>query len=199
MTTPSQPTYNPNTPQRNTSFADWQINFQANFARAYNDFAKNHVPLDAALDAGNHTVMQLLEQSGEQQIGATELGMYSLDTPNQTSQIYLQNGPNQYQYTNYQIYSIAPSKSQTYNFTFLPGGLLVMFGLFTRGTTNVINLYPTVAKNIVAINTTCAGGANYPGATPLQKNSDGIITGLILTPFGQTRPPSQYYFVVANV
>jgi hypothetical protein len=143
--------------------------------------------------------MQLYQQSGAQQIGATEMGMYSLDVPNQTNQIFLQNGPNQYQYTNYQIYSIAPDKSQTYYFSFLPGGLLVMFGLFTRGSTNVINLYPTVAKNIVSINTTVSGGANYPGATALQKNNDGIITGLILTPFAQVRPVTQYYFVVANI
>src|ERR1700733_2891876 len=120
-------TYIPSTPTPKLSFADWQIQFIQNFTQLAKCFAVNHVPLTAATEAGNHTILQMAEQPGSLQVNLSEIAAYSKEVLGQTDQLFLKyqgaSGP-EFQYTNYQIYPVTtvnPNNEQIQYFTFLPG------------------------------------------------------------------------------
>jgi hypothetical protein len=171
--------YDPNTPTVKLSFADWQVQFIQNFTQLANAFSQNHIPLNDPTTAnrGNHTYIQMPEQTTDPQTGSVEFAIYSKDVENQTDQLFFQYPGNTpvVQFTNYQIYSVIPTTAsntktgQTTYFTFLPGGLLVYFGTmgpFTGGSSgkNTLFLYPPVAKNIIGMNF-CTKGTT-PQYTP---------------------------------
>ena len=68
--------YNPNVPQSpGDTFATSQPQLEANFSQLYNYFMRNHVALDATTSAGNHTVIQLLEQSNAKQTSLNDIAI----------------------------------------------------------------------------------------------------------------------------
>ena len=151
--------YNPNTPISTESFAQWQENFIQNFTQSNNAFSQDHVPLDAASNAGNHNVIELLKRKSTQQTGVAELSLYSKNVVNQTDQIFMNIQGSEFQYSNYQIYALPTTN--TY-FTFLPGGLIVYFGLSDyktapgSGSFKNLVLVPAIAKNVISVNFTQA-------------------------------------------
>ncbi len=204
MTTPT-PQYNPNVPLITDSFADWQVDFIQNFQVLYNAFNTNHIPLDSVSNAGNHTYIELVEQESPQQVNVSEMALYTKDVIGQTDQLFMryQGNGTEFQYTNYQIYSIDPTPTQTFYFTFLPGGLIVFFGLYTQSgpilpETNIY-LKPEIAKNIVSVNLTPSGNTNSTFSVAEIRNTDGIVTALSQPAFGVITPGTKYYTVVANI
>ena len=201
--------YNANFPLINTTFANWQIGFLSNFMSMASAFAVNHVPLtDPTIPsiAGNHTIVELVEQEKMPQARAGELAVYSKKVPGQTDQIFINDQGVEYQYTTYQIYQLLPVNGQTAYFTFLPGNVIVYFGLTANGF-ETANLLPPIAKNIITVNITT------------NNNLGSIPKSLIDTPevsfFADTkgiykqiyfkraagasgRIKSMYYFVLAN-
>lgn len=199
MTTPEPPPYNPNYPPITDSYADWQPNFQNNFTQLANAFAANHVPLTATSNAGNHTVIQLLQKSTLQQTNAAEFAVYTKDAVGQTHQLFMRyqlNGT-EFQYTNYQIYPL-PSMPGTY-FTFLPGRIICYFGLAVKTGTGkqqvLIPLFPKIAKNILSVNfTPNSNPGTFQGYICGLQGEGGFFT--IIQTFSNT---SFYYMVLANV
>lgn len=220
MTSPIN--YDPNTPTVKLSFADWQIQFIQNFTQLANAFSQNHIPLndDNVANRGNHTYIQMPEQTSDPQTGSVEFAIYCKNVEDQTDQLFFQYPGNTpvVQFTNYQIYSVIPTAgsntktAQTSYFSFLPGGLLVYFG--TMGPFNVgkntLFLYPPVAKNIAGINL-CTKGTT-PQYTPAITEGTVIldpVKGLILDTSGfikqiyiiineTLKDQTVDYFVVAN-
>jgi hypothetical protein len=203
----TSPTYDPNIPLRTTPFADWQIYFQKNFQRLFTDFEKNHVSLTGGATAGNHTIIQMIEQSGNPQTGATEISVYTKDVPEQTDQVFMKYGNGtEFQFTNYQIYEIPKTDTQTTYFTFLPGKLIIYFGQhitpkFNSGKPLLrsIILNPPIARNIISVNITPEfSGFSEP---VIEETSNNIIIKLNLStlfsnPFG---PFTLNYLVMANI
>jgi hypothetical protein len=198
------PIYNPNVPENfSDTLADSQPEFLDNFLKLYNTFMVNHVALDGGATAGNHTIVQLLEQGQAIQTDLNEISVYTKDVAGQTDQIFLryQGNGQEFQLTNYQIYSINP----TTFFTFLPGKILVYFGSFTSLPNNTLNLFPAIAKKIITMSF-CAISplANFQSGKSkivLQQPSNGFFTALNVTSsffFQQAAPPS-YYIVLANI
>ena len=192
--------YNPNTPISTESFAQWQENFSENFTQLDTAFSANHVPLEAASNAGNHNVIQLLEQASTRQTNVSEISVYTLDAPGQTDQLYMNIQGQEFQFTNYQIYPL--TQPNTY-FTFLPGRLIVYFGLFSpigNGSSQNLYLLPTIAKNIVSANFTQAvpnvnvNGGGVQGFSPITNVPIKIVTGVILYTTTNT-----FYTIVCNV
>lgn len=150
--------YDPNTPSVKLNFADWQIQFIQNFIQLAAAFAQNHVPLNdpTVANRGNHTYIQLPEQTTDSQTGATEFSIFSKDVEEQTDQVYFTYPGNTpvIQFTNYQIYALKSDLQQIPFFTFLPGGLLIYFGIFVflGPGKNTLFLKPAIARNIVSIN-----------------------------------------------
>jgi hypothetical protein len=199
--------YNPNVPLAKDLINVSQGDFLNNFGDLYKAFLVNHVALDAASNAGNHTVVELTEQTAPFQTDAGEISIYTRDAPGQTDQIFMQFQGNQteFQYTNYQIYSINATSTQTSYFTFLPGRILIYFGMMTpSSTTFKLLLNPQIAKNIISANFCPIGPAssitNYPPNVVAESGIPNIYTALICTSsFLIQNVPPCYYFVMANV
>ncbi len=194
MTAPKN--YNANFPLLNTSFADWQIGFQNNFTQLYEAFNINHVSLDSASNAGNHEVVELVEQEKDIQTNASSVSIYAKDVDNQTDQLFIRFGGDQtsYQLTNYQIYSLPDIKNgstlvQKQYFTFLPGGLIAYFGKFyiPKGS-NPISLLinPVIAKNIITANLTPLDVYSTKGTPTLFNYQSPVVDGFAITAFTLT-------------
>lgn len=208
MTSPES--YNPNVPLGQDFLAVSQSNFLANFQQLYDAFSENHVALDAISGAGNHSIVQLLEQTKAYQTGIGELTAYTKDAPDQTDQIFLryQGNGQEIQYTNYQLYNLGTG----FNFfTFLPGRILVYFGLFTsKGRSQDLILLPPVAKNIMTVN--CCIGEKSTAPLPAPKPDylptiaipaaeNGFFKKITFnsTGLGNLTDRIVYYFVLANI
>ncbi len=212
-------TYDPNTPTKQLPFSDWQIQFIQNFTQLSNAFSQNHVPLDDPTSAnrGNHTYVEMPQQSQDPQTGSTEFSIFSKDVDGQTDQVFATFPGNSpvLQFTNYQIYSVLPTQRQTTYFTFLPGKLLVYFGTFiTNGTggiqANILVLNPPVSKNIVSVNL-CIN-SNIPNYTPevlteppdipgfpIPPDNSGYVKSIFLSPVSPSNNVTVFYIVVANI
>jgi hypothetical protein len=179
MTTP---VYNAKIPQPENSIDESQTDFLNNFSTLFNAFGNDHVPLNAALDAGNHTFVRLVEQNVGQATGTSEIAIYSKLIPEQTDQIFYRTIGNglEVQYSNFQIYPIQPIKHgdvivQIPYFTFLPGGMIMYFGTVVLDSNPFqLMLEPAICTNIFGIN---LGARDVPirfpsAATPVP-NQDG--------------------------
>jgi hypothetical protein len=203
MTAPKTPEYTPNIPTRDMVFALWQTNFLANFGRLYLDMAKNHVPIDTPIIAGNHTNIQLIQQNSSQTTEATEISVYTKKVDGQTDQVWMKYGSGiEFQITAWQIYPITYLPNQTLFFTFLPGNLLAIFGQCTVNLPNTgaftFELKPYVLRNVLSINL-----SNIPAAAcsaTLVKNDGGYFTGVTTSPFfGPQINTVFHYLVVGNL
>lgn len=211
--------YDPNTPTRQLSFADWQVQFIQNFTQLGEAFLKNHVSLTdpTVANRGNHTYVEMAESTTDGQTSANEFSIFVKDVENQTDQVFFTYPGNTpvVQFTNYQIYSVTSTAQQTTFFTFLPGKLLVYFGKFgpfnDKGN-NILKLNPPVAKNIVSMNF-CHQGTT-PKYTPAGVEETivtqtpsfefiftkpGIIKEIYLIPAIPSTNNTIHYCVVANI
>ena len=205
MTTPKID-YSPNSPLPKDIFNASQPQFQQNFSAFFTAFGTNHVALDAASNAGNHTNIQLAEQTSQFQTNAGEISAYGKDLKNTTTELYLRYQGNQteFPYTTYQIYPIPDIKNgntlvQSTFISFLPGNLLIYFGQAILTTKIVLN--PAVCKNIISVNL-CGifGGGLLPGglSVDLTKTPEGIFTSVVTSP-GQLAGFNHFYFIVGNL
>ena len=201
--------YDPNVPTSpDQALSDTQPLFLNNFLQLYDIFKQNHVPLDAVSGAGNHTIIQLYEQENVFQTNVGEISVYTKDAPGQTDQIYLKYqgtaGP-ELQFTNYQLYSLQPTTTQTSYFTFLPGRILVYFGQCSTVATLLppnatLNLLPPIAKNIITVCVTPLGStAAYKPSINVQQNPQGYFNAITFPLSSNTQPANCFYLVMANV
>lgn len=204
MTTPI---YDPGVPERpSDSYSTSQPEFLANFISLYQAFLKNHQPISGT-NQGVHTILELLQQTGDAQTDLNEISFYSKNVDGQTAQVFVRinNNGTAYQLTNYQIYSLNQVANQTSYFTVLPGKFLVYFGSFTSLTNNILNLNPPIAKNIVGLDFTPIGTTpNYkPVVNPIKEANGEInklqVTSANLRNTGLGTAPACYYFVVVNI
>lgn len=189
--------YDANVPLISDSIAESQIDFLNNFKVLYDAFSRNHVALDAALSAGNHTTIELPEQISQFQTDVGEISIYSKEVIHQTSQIILkyQGTSEEFQFTNYQLYSLKQTSKQTQFFTILPGKVIVYFGTiivsinkFDKKNNPIpatLNLLPSISKNIITINLCQDGTANLnEGITPnvdlVPQTKEGIYSTINL-------------------
>lgn len=203
----TQPTgYNPNVPERpSDSFATSQPSLQLNFQSLFNVFLLNHISINDATNAGNHSIVQLLEQLNPIQTDVGEIAIYTKDAPDQTDQIFIryQGNGQEYQFTNYQIYSINPTPSQTTYFTFLPGRLLVYFGVYNSALNVPLKIYPPVAKNIVTVDLCptqiTSNTYQYRPTVFLTPAQNGFINEILVS-FGIPFSAGTFnYLVIANI
>lgn len=199
--------FTPDSPQGpNEAIATSVTPFLNNFISLYNAFAVNHVPLDAASLAGNHTIVQMPEQTGNFPVNNGEVGIYCREIPGQTDQLMMkyQGTQPEFQYTNYQIYTTGGANQFI---SFLPGKLLVYFGArsgnFSATTPIVLNLIPAIAKNIITMNFTVLGPT--PQFTPRTtfEIENGIYTKINLYPgggiSGGIKQATFNFIVLANI
>ena len=220
MTTPA-PVYDPKIPPGpSTSIGDGQTDFLENFMALYNAFMVNHVPLDASESSGDHTIIQLLDQTGQFQTNAGEISVYakqildSDDIPTQSDQIFMryQGNAQEFAFTNYQLYNVVtPNPLDRYYFTSLPGGLIVYFGLVNVKLANQgfgesfpFKLLPAICKNIMSVNFCTVGTVSnlVPIIVLEEPNTNGIYTTIglidIIGSVGGRIPPTQLYFIVVG-
>lgn len=213
------PSYNPNVPQFSSDALDIsQPQFETNFLQLYNNFAKNHVELDAVSSAGNHTIIQLVEQPANSgiQTDLGELSVYVQDVEQQTDQVFLayQGQGQKFQYTNYQLYKPEDNPGvQEKHFSFLPGKILLYFGLFQPTlSANIIDLSPYVARHIITVSLCPLANGTFSFFKPyvrLIAPKNGIYQGIevINSAIGNSgvgpppdrTAPNCYYVVMANI
>lgn len=224
MTT--SPPYNPNVPLRRDPFNVSQGDFLTNFMTLYTAFSANHVALDAASNAGNHNIIQMLEQPiGSQfQTDVGEISIYCktpvdpknmpLDQGDQLFVKYQGNVP-EFQLSAYQIYGLNVLNEkgviQTPYFTFLPGKILVYFGTiqctlpFIGGSSAPLYLRPPIATNIIGMDFCPLGTTpTFPPMVSIRtKNSNGFYDTIYLqNPQASTAAPANqvyFYMVLANI
>lgn len=208
MTAPTDPpVYNPEIPQREDFIADGQTGFLDNFTTLYDAFVKNHVALDDATNPGDHTNIQLVEQTQSPSTQSQEISIYSKKVDGQTDQLFMRYPSNgkEFQITNYQIYSIPATATQEAYFSFLPGGIIVYFGTsFCAGTTTFnININPPVKQNIMGVNLGGIGTAQVQPNVSLQTPVNGFYNNLILSSAsnstGSLPMVNQFYLIFGNI
>ena len=188
------PVYNPNVPEQvDNSLSVTQPNFLNNFQALFNIFGINH-----NFATGNHTYAQLLEQINPQQTDVSQISIYTRKVDSQTDQIFFRYPGNQteFQFTNYQIYSINPINDKdnviTSYFTFLPGGIIVYFGFFTKLKGNILPIMPAISKNIIAYSS-CTTGSTPSFKSPIViiNNDDdyAVQIALVNVAPGKNPPP----------
>jgi len=206
MTAPT-PTYNPKIPQPTDSIGGSQNPFLINYNQLATAFAQNHVPLTAASNAGNHNVVQLVEQPVGLTTLVSEVSLYAKDVVNQADQLYYryQGNGTEIQYSTYQIYPLPtiPASGtvvQAQYFSWLPGNIIIYFGFFIPNSVpfNVF-LNPSVCKTIISVSLGVIGlgAGKYPSNMTLVPNAQGYITQMTLTSSFQNVAslPAQSYIV----
>lgn len=196
-------TYVPNTPAlTETTLADSQPQFLINFQELFRIFAINHEPLNSAI-AGDHSMVELVEQDHAIQTGTSEITIYSKDVPGQTDQVFIryQGNGQEFQYTNYQIYAVTPQNGQVPYFTFLPGGLILYFGTFTTLPKDLLNLYPPVALNIITMDFCPTTTISNKPKVVIPAAQGRTYKSIIVTAANNinTTAPSCFYAVLANI
>jgi hypothetical protein len=209
------PLYNPTVPERlGDTFAVTQKDLQDNFQSLFNAFSANHVAMNET-NAGNHTFINLLERANPILTNLSEIAIYSKDVEGQTDQMFFryQGEGIEFQFTNYQLYSIPPENPNDPNkgfksyFTFLPGRVIVYFGIFA-GTGQIgaqtLKLVPEIATNIIGVSVCNAGTApvSKDVIPQYQLTVDPAINGIFSTlqfsrAFAATITDA-FYMVVAN-
>lgn len=208
MTAPENPPeYNPNIPTVNNNIAESQEDFLGNFRTLFDAFGRNHIDLDDATNPGNHSIIELIEQSNPLSTDNQEVVIYSKDVPGQTTQLFMRYPRNgkEFQLSQYQIYELVENPTQTFYFTFLPGGIIVYFG-FVNPNANpfTLQLIPALCKNIMGVNLCVINPqpdtrTAYP-SNPAAIVSNGIATGMLLTNSLITvLPPPQFYLIFGNI
>lgn len=204
MTAPENPPeYNPNIPISTNNIAESQGNFLGNFQNIYDAFIKNHIALDDPDNPGNHSVIQLFEQVQGKSTQSQEIAIYSKKVPGQTDQLFMRypNNGKEFQLSEYQIYEIENTPSQTYYFTFLPGGIIVYFGFVTPNSNPfTLHLLPAICSNIMGVNLGVINEvARYPSnAFPIVV--EGKCTGISLSNSTDLSiPPAQFYLIFGNI
>lgn len=209
----STPQYNPNVPRPGDSIATSQPDFQKNFLSLFNAFAQNHVDLEDAL-AGKHTIVELPAQTTAFLSNAGEISTYSRSEDEEGTQVFLkyQGTEEEFQFSCYQIYSVEPvplpfGGTQTIYFTFLPGRVLLYFGVYGAAIgrspfTQQITLIPPVAKEIITMDF-CAT-TTTPSLKPivtLQVEDNGIISKINLSSASVLTSVSGFtqYMVLAKI
>lgn len=199
----STPIYNPQIPTPNTEIPDAQVQFLSNFGSLFNIFNTNHVSLDDPTNPGNHSVIQLVEQSQSRSTLSQEVAIYSKLVEGQTDQLFMryQSNGKEFQLTEYQIYNIpfTIGDPQTTYFSILPGGLIIQFGqLFCAGK-NEFNLQinPPVKVNISGLNLGGIGSMQVQPNVALQANSDGYFRNFILK--SSLPMVNQFYLMIGNI
>ncbi len=203
------PDYSPNEPQPGDALGESQPNFLNNFQSLYDAFLKNHMSLDDVSLGGKHKVVQLLEQPKAFETGPGELSIYAKNLNRQTNQIFMRyqgNGP-EFQYTNYQLYSLPPDPFTARFFTFLPGKLLVYFGSILNikfGTPDSpfsYQLFPAIAKNIITMNFCIANSVDHPPIVELEPAENNVFSKILITPSTAFIPTGLdlLYVIVANI
>jgi hypothetical protein len=186
--------YNPNIPRPKDKFNTSQPQMLQNFASLYAAFAKNHVPLDATNNPGNHNVIELTNQTEQFQTSAGEISAYSKTLPSKALALFLryQGNQSEFSYTNYQTQIFkTPNVNSTY-VTYLPGNMICYFG--ECGNVGYVELKPFISKNLVTAIFTRLG-TNLSGNPPditLEKDSDGIIQKVLIDKF------FYFFFILTN-
>lgn len=202
------PDYSPNEPQPNDSLGESQPNFLNNFQSLYDAFLKNHVSLDDVALGGKHKVVQLLEQPKAFETGPGEFSIYAKNLNRQTNQIFMryQGNGTEFQYTNYQLYSLPPDPFTARFFTFLPGKLLVYFGFILNinfGNSNPFSyqLLPPIAKNIITMNFCIANSIGHPPIVELEPAENNVFSKILITAPTTFIPTGLdlFYVIVANI
>jgi hypothetical protein len=199
--TPQDP-YNNKIPGANDFLAVSQGDFLSDFGQLYNAFVRNHVALDAASSAGDHTNIQFALQGQGPNTNVGEISLYSKSVvkPSETfDSLFLryqggQAAGQEVQMTNYQLYQPENQPGQTGTFTFLPGGLILYFGFVNFSKTNSnLDLKPFITTNLIAVNF-CT-----KGTIPLISPWVEILSeqpGLIKTLMGQSFVENTEYFYI---
>ena len=205
MTTP---TYDPLVPQfPDDAFSVSQPQFQQNFSTLLAAFVKNHVDLNAASNAGNHNLVELLERIVPQQTDPGEFSVYTKDVEKQTDQVFMryQGNGTEFQYTNYQLYSIkGDDKVLKQYFTFLPGKVIIYFGIFLNPgeLKNILPLTPPICTKILTVSCVPLGAVQGPRKPQVELvvPVNGIVSkiGLFPSTLG-VGVGSVYYFVAGKI
>ena len=192
--------YNPNTPTPDQLISNSQQQMQQNFRTIYDDFAVNHIALDAGSGAGNHNVIQLAQQESQFQTNAGEVSVYAKNVTSfqghSVDQLFMRYQGNQTEFPFSMFQPFTFSNAQSDDICDISTWELGCF-LWADNNSGYIHLIPNV-KNVVSLQF-CGIGAPpagiQPGTSPNIElvNSGGVFTGVNIEPF------PYYYFGVGNI
>jgi len=210
----TQPTYDPNIPaNRPDSLKTTQPQLQSNFQTLFDAFAVNHVSLTSSNQTpGNHLVIDLIQQLNAIETNVNEINIYTKENEDTTTQVFFryQGNGQEFEFTNYQIYSIKPktvsSKVHTPFFTLLPGNVLLYFGSIVNNSikqesTMRLDLLPPIAKHIITT-TVCihgSGPSQFPSVSLPPTEDEEFIKYLTFNNSNAVFFPSIDYLVMANI
>lgn len=197
------PIYDPTVPEHlSDTFKTSQPQLKNNFQTLFEAFLVNHISINDPSNAGNHTFVDLLEQSNSILTDIGQIAIYTKDVKGQTDQVFFryQNQGQEFQFTNYQLYSLPPQTGVNQFFTFLPGRVIVYFGSFTALEKGLLQLLPMICINPIGMAMSPMNTNALPGTITIPAPVKGIYQSITTMSFdakiGQC-PPS-FYIILGN-
>jgi len=168
-----------------------------NFDTLFNAFLENHISLSAASSAGNHTILELLQQESALETDLNEFSIYTKMIEGQTDQVFMrfQNNGTEFRFTNYQIYPV----DLTNFFSFLPGNVIVYFGRINTLVNNVFTLLPPVARNIFSVAVIPIGpatGSTFKPLFSLVASPSGLFSKVIFKPASTISQLTPFHYII---
>lgn len=206
----SDPIYDPNVPQFSRDrLSVTQPQFQNNMLALFAAFIRDHVSINDT-NAGNHTVIRLLQQIAPIETEVSEINVFTKQVEDQTAQTFLryQGNGQEIQFTNYQLYALPQTELQTQYFTSLPGGIMLYFGSFIGGSSEYdLNIAPAVCSEIITAMTcpygtvpmTKGGEVYKPYVRNREKTRNGKLKIINFVSNLGTKIQDSYYIVMAKM
>jgi hypothetical protein len=145
--------YQPNIPLSTDNLNVSQGDIQGNFITANTVMGQNHYPFDDATIGGKHKFVDMPILAAVPSIAAGDGGLYTKTTSGRSNLFYTSDAAgNEIQITT----SVNPSIIANGGFTFLPGGLIMIWGSFNPNVSTTVT-FPNIAF-------TGYGGNGFPTA-----------------------------------
>lgn len=170
-------TYNPNIPTNLQSLGETQAGILTNFANINTAFSANHSPLTTDT-TGKHEFLQMPVQASDPAVAASEGGLFVKDDSAAIAQLYIRGEDTG---STYQLTKMASGvdaniatfgtntayvANHTGGWTFLPGGLILMYGRRTSLATDSLNTitfpfaFPTAVFSVVPVGVSSGNNTN---------------------------------------
>jgi hypothetical protein len=202
-------TFNPNVPQPNDLLSDSQVDILQNFSSSNTSFGINHYPFDdATINNGKHKFVQMPVQGSTPVIAAGDGALYTRTDGGESQLFYTPDATG----NTYQITRCITASSGTFGtftvfdgtqprvtggWTFLPGGLLMQYGILTSPVNNDTIKFP-VAFNNFCLPTVTAIRSNTDDKTISVKTGSVTLSQFQIIMSGSSLPTGMYWHAIGK-
>ena len=159
-------TYNANIPQASDLISQSQGQLLTNFSQANTAFGVDHTAFDVVTNQGKHKKSTYVEQAADPATAANEMAIYSKDVSGSTRLFYREESAGTVVQATSAFSQVTSAASGS---SFLPGGIIIKWGIFSTGTLQAtgsqgfVSAFPTACYSLTLTPISKAGGTSNNG------------------------------------